>query len=468
MERFTGPDAAMLHLETPRTPMHTLKVLVLDTTRRRRPLTREEVVAAVGEHLGVVGRATQRVEQAPGFGGRPFWVDVPDLDVDAHVDHVGLPAPGGRSELDALCGELASTLLPRDRPLWAMTLVDGLDGGRQAVVVRVHHAITDGIGALNAFLAATTESPGGQPPRPAPAPRPVTAAGLRRAAALGTGPWLRAMPGLLRDGITGARRARAFRSSAPDLPPFVGNRRTFCNTRSAGRRVCASSTLPLAPFLAMAKERGVTVNGVLHGLIAGALRAELLARGESPSPRAVALFSIAVDRHTDRRWGNDITPTVVGLHTECADPLRRLELTARSCRQAVDLRHTTGLAMAGRWSEYTARASARLQRTVADRIPRIANHITTANIAGPRSTRWLGEVEVVDWCSFAVAVPPSYVNLTVYSYAGHMSLGLITTPEVFAEPGRFLERIAEELDVVRAAVAGGDRPARPASPSLSG
>src|SRR5437867_298299 len=143
-ERMTGSDAFLWHMEDANTPMHTLKVVILDATRRRRSVTLDELALAVGSRLGLVPRSTQKVMAAPGFGGRPFWVDDPDFALRRHLDERTLPAPGDGRQLDALYGELATAILPRDRAPWAMTLVHGLEGGRQAVVVRVHHAIVDG------------------------------------------------------------------------------------------------------------------------------------------------------------------------------------------------------------------------------------------------------------------------------------------------------------------------------------
>ncbi len=101
--------------------------------------------------------------------------------------------------------------------------------------------------------------------------------------------------------------------------------------------------------------------------------------------------------------------------------------------------------MAARWAEYACRVGPAFQRTFAYRLPRTVNHVTTANVAGPPSTRWLGTVEIVDWFSFAVAVPPSNLNIAAYSYAGRMNLGLVTTPEVLPNPGAFVDRMAPSL-----------------------
>ena len=107
----------------------------------RAPVTLDELALAVGSRLGLVPRATQRVVAAPGFGGLPFWVDDPGRS-RRHLDERRCRARRPASSTSSTAGWRAAS--PRDRSPWAMTLVHGLEGGRQAVVVRVHHAITDG------------------------------------------------------------------------------------------------------------------------------------------------------------------------------------------------------------------------------------------------------------------------------------------------------------------------------------
>ena len=450
MERMSGSDALLWHMEQPDNPIHTLKILVLDPGRRGRPISIDEVEAAVGPRLGIVKRATQKVVAARGFPGIPFWVDDPDFELRLHLDERTLPLPRTARELDALYSELAMSPLPRDRALWAMTLVHGLEDGHQAIVVRVHHALTDGLGALNAFLASTTDAPGSVvPDRPAEPAVPVCEADLRAEAGRRFRNLVGAIPRLVRDALAGHRKAKVFRATHRDLPPFIGSARNFCNAASGKDRLCATASLPLDEMKSVAMAAGVTVNGVLHGLLAGAIRVELQARGEDTSRPTAAAFAIAADSSDrSRRWGNAITPTNVGIFSNLDDPHERLAQTARSCREGIELRRITGVDMAERWATYGPRLVSFFLRTMADRSPWIVNHLTTGNVAGPSSRRWLGDIEVVDWYSFALALNPANVNVTVHSYDGRMNFGLVTTPEAMPEPHLFLDRVAAELKLL--------------------
>ena len=114
----------------------------------------------------------RRIVAVPLGLGHPVWVEDPDFDLARHVDRVVLDPPGDDRSLATAIGAFAGTALPRDRPLWAIRVVEGLDGDRIAVVVKLHHAVADGSAAVallrNVVEAATVV------PDPSPAPDPWT------------------------------------------------------------------------------------------------------------------------------------------------------------------------------------------------------------------------------------------------------------------------------------------------------
>jgi WS/DGAT/MGAT family acyltransferase len=449
---MSGSDAALWHMEDRDTPLHTLKVVILDPARRGRQLTLDELALAVGSRLGLVPRSTQKVGSVPGFGARPFWVDDPDFALRDHLDERTLPA-GDATALDALYGELASTFLPADRSPWAMTLVHGLEGGRQAVVVRVHHAIVDGLGALNAFLAATTEVQGDVVEiAPAATAEPTSRARLTITALLDAVRTLLLLPALGRAALA-ARRGRRPTERDADIPKFMTFRRSSLNAGSGSARVCASGSLDLQDMRAIAKVTGTTVNGVLHAAIAGALREELLARGEDVSEPCRAAFGIATDTSdADRTHGNHVTPTFVHLRSDLDDPVARLEATARSCRAAVEARREAGLDLSDRFAALAPRLLNAVRRVLTRTTSMNPSHIVTANVPGAKGPRWFGDIEVVDWFSFAIAVNPANINLTVHSYDGRMNVGLVADPAALPCPSVLVDRLVAELRILAEAV----------------
>jgi len=452
MARMTGNDALMLNMEAPDTPMHTLKVAVLDTSRRGRPITRDELLAVLPGYLGKFPRATQRIETASSTcHARPFWVYDEDFDPARHVDELTVAAPGSRADLDRILSTLAVRQLDRAHPLWALTLVHGLADGRQALVLRIHHCVADGLASLNIFMAATAEHGRPVPPAPVVPQEPVSREELLRSARAESRQLFKQVPAATGRLIKAAHLSRVFEARHLVPMPLEPARNSF-SSRSGGDRVCASRSIPLADVQQIAVATGTTVNGALHGVIAGAKRAELIARSEDLRSPSVTVFGVAADLTSHRTYGNEISTATAYLRTDIDDPVDRLTKTAESCAAAVSRRRRLGFDLTDQVAVYTGRLGPVFRRLAAPHVPRVVNNITTANLPGPRQTRWVGEIEVVDWVSFALAIAPADVNLTAYSYAGRISMGLIATPESMPDPERFLERIDESLAEIRSAL----------------
>src|SRR3954464_11022333 len=110
----------------------------------------EELLAHVDSRLHLVPRFRQRVTAAPGLQlSNPRWGDDPGFDLRRHVRHAALPAPGSREQLRDLVGQIMSEPLDLSRPLWQLYLIEGLEEGRHAVLSKTHHALVDGVSAID-------------------------------------------------------------------------------------------------------------------------------------------------------------------------------------------------------------------------------------------------------------------------------------------------------------------------------
>ena len=143
-------------------------------------LTRDAIVERLSTRLHLIPRYRQRLEEPPLGLANPVWVDDGDFDLDWHVRHATLPAPGGMAELEAFVGREMSRRLDRSRPLWELHVVDGLADGRAALVPKMHHALVDGVAAIDVGTVLLDPAP---EPIEIPASRgmgargPMTAAG---------------------------------------------------------------------------------------------------------------------------------------------------------------------------------------------------------------------------------------------------------------------------------------------------
>ena len=138
--RLSGIDAAFLYLERKEIPLNIAAVGVFDG-----PIPFREFVANIDSRLDLVPRYRQVAVPPPFNLGYPTWEYDPDFDIRRHIFHVRLPAPGGETELEELASRLLSQVLDRGKPLWEIHVVDGLQDGRGALIVRIHHALADGV-----------------------------------------------------------------------------------------------------------------------------------------------------------------------------------------------------------------------------------------------------------------------------------------------------------------------------------
>ncbi|MET3963419.1 diacylglycerol O-acyltransferase [Marmoricola sp. OAE513] len=437
VEPMEGSDWMLLRFEAPDTPMHTLKMVELDTSGRGRQVTLDEIAAVVPRYLGISPYYTCRVER---IDGRWHWVQDQSFDLAQHLDerHVA-----DRDELRALFVELAEGHLDRDRPLWAITLVHGLPDGRQVAIVRAHHALMDGTAAAHLFGRVTTTVPGTSPAEPGelPAARSADRPPLRRR--------LAAVGAATREG---RRRTREFAPSA-DVPRKSLPRSMFNTTTGTSERRCGTSELSLPEVREVADLAGTNINGAIHGIFAIALRRHMLAHGVTPRGPLVSNFGVAEDRTRERCDGNRLATARVWLPVEDEDMVNAVRRAGRSCEESVALRRQRGFELQALAAEFSSFIPYLRERFVRFMFATPV-HVLTAYVGGPRETRWFGDVKVAAWTSIAVSVTPANVSFTAYTYEDRISLGMVTTPASMEDPQAFLgvvrEVVADLLVLARA------------------
>jgi WS/DGAT/MGAT family acyltransferase len=326
MERLTAADLSMLWPDDFGWPQDIGAIGVLDgraLTGADGRLHVERLRRAIGRRLPSVPRFRQVIHVPRRGLGRPLWVDASEVDLDHHVRVVDLP--GGEAGLLAAVERIRARPLDRSRPLWEIWFLTGLADGRLGCFVRVHHAITDGVGGVSTL--ATLFGAGAAPPAPVvpvPSARELFADNLRgRGAALA-----RAVSAAVHPG----RTVRALRAGWPAVREAVGEKapRTSLNRPLGPHRRLAVVRGRLDDVREVAHAHGGTVNDVLLAAIAGGLRELLQARGEPVDGLALRAY-VPVALHRDRREplrGNDDGLMVVPLPVGVTDPPARLRAIA--------------------------------------------------------------------------------------------------------------------------------------------
>ena len=166
-ERLTSLDASFLYLEKPAMHMHVAGLSVF-AARADGPLTYDDVQRVAEARIHLAPRLRQRVLPIPFNLARPLWADDERFDLDFHLRRAALPSPGGRPQLERAVGRVLSRPLDRSKPLWELYVFEGLADERTAVLLKLHHALADGIGGMmigSALFDVEPDAPLGPPPK---------------------------------------------------------------------------------------------------------------------------------------------------------------------------------------------------------------------------------------------------------------------------------------------------------------
>lgn len=388
--RLSALDAAYLRQESDSNPMSNAGVAVLDPSTRDGGLSFADVRAVFARRLPLLPRLRQRLAAVPYGAGRPLWVDDDDFDLDWHLRRVVLPAPGDARRLRELVEEVHPRRLDRRRPLWECYAVEGLAGGRVALVVRFHHALADGMSAM--FLAGALldedlvrragAAERDRRPEPAPGPADLLATALaeqqavpgRLAAAAGD---LLADPERLRE--SGARLRRALAS----LPPPESFTDGPFNVAVGRERRVAWTTVPARALREVARAAGVTSSDAVLGVVGAALGHLLALRGEQRQSLRV-LLPIA-DAAADQRagFGNQGSCVLIDLPVGPVDPLARLRLVAAETQRVRDAgQRLVASTLRGLWEALPASVDPLV--TAAGQAQRVHCHLVVSYMRGTR------------------------------------------------------------------------------------
>jgi len=462
VQRLSGQDAYFLYRETPGALMHTLKVAVCEAPAPA--LGREQILKAIERHLHLLPPLRRRLVRVPFGFHHPVWIEDPDFDLAFHVRRLGVPAPGGPAELDEVVSEIASTALDRARPLWELWLLEGLAGGRIAYVLKLHHAVADGVATAGLISNSSTRDAlaDPRPPERPWAPEPVPSVARLLADAFRDHlRQLGRLPGLLRRSLRGVaaarRRARAAHAELPRM--WAGPKLRF-NRALRPRRIYASTVLPLDSVRRVKDAFGATVNDVVLALCAGALRRTLVAHGELPAEPISASVPVGADAASAplRLAGNRVAYLLTALRTDLPSAAERLRAMREVTDEAKLQLELQGRGVMAEWMDYLPplpyiafrRIHARLR--LADAYPPASN-LVVSNVPGPREPLFWGGSRLLELYSVGPLSEGMGLNLTLWSYCDRLSVGALACREHFPELRELVDALHVELSELEAVAA---------------
>jgi len=458
VKRLSGLDAGFLYLETSTSFMHVASLIVLDPSTS--PVT--------WDHQRVRQLFEQRLDQVPPFRRRlvevplglhhPLWVEDPDFNLDWHLRHIELPAPGGRAELTRLVADLVAIPLDRTRPLWESWVIEGLADGMCGLLTKVHHSAIDGASGEELMVALLDITPDMEPK-----PGPETPWEPERVPTdtemLGYGLWsLAQQPALavrtIRNTVEVALqlRDRYMPAENPNLPlPLTAPRTSFNHTLTP-RRSLGLETVALSRVKAVKNAAGCTVNDVVLALCAGALRQWMDDNDEHVDQPLLAMVPVSV-RSTDEQGeqGNKVSSAFASLATTIDDPVERLAAIHESMSTAKEAQELIGADALQNWAEFAAPAvaaqAARVYTSLhlADRHRPLFN-VVISNVPGPPFPLYVAGARVVATNPIGPIFDGAGLNITVMSYEDRLDFGLLACPDLVDDVQALADAVAAALD----------------------
>jgi diacylglycerol O-acyltransferase / wax synthase len=422
------------------------------------PPTMEEFLEQIRRRLHLVPRYRHKLAHTAVDSGRPVWIDDPDFNLEYHVRHTALPAPGGMDQLQDLTARIFSQQLDRTKPLWEMWLIEGLEDNRFALITKTHHSLIDGIAGVDLATVLFDLSPDPLPlptgrsawqPHAEPGTVALLAAGLQGAIRAGVSLMEGALSALAHPerALDRAREAAegigeilwAGLNPAPETP---------LNVPIGPHRRFVAVTNELEDFKTVKNAFGGTVNDVVLAVVAGALRSWLISRGrrtEGVEMRALVPVSVR-NEHEHEGAGNRIVVMRGPLPIYIADPLNRLRFVTNAMDGLKESKQALGAEVISGAQNF-APPTILAQASRLNFSTRLFNLIVT-NVPGPQFPLYVLGREMVQAVPVAFLPENHAMAIAIMSYNGQMNFGLLGDFDALPDIDLIASSINDELQTL--------------------
>jgi diacylglycerol O-acyltransferase / wax synthase len=458
-DRLSAVDASFLHQEKQASHMHVGALVIVEGP----PPSRDEFADHIESRLSLVPRYRQKLAFPRFEMGRPFWVDDPTFNIDYHLRHTALPAPGSMDQLRQMVGRIFSQRLDRSKPLWEVWLIQGLEDGRFALISKTHHALVDGVSGVDIStvlfdLSAVPAKPEERPswmPQPEPSQVDLIAEGVKglvrtpldlagRAAGAVSRP--RELAGQALEAAEGVGEiVWAGLNPAPDVPlnvPIGPHRRVWWERAD------------LSDFKEIKDALSGTVNDVVLAVVAGAIGRWLRQRGvRTEGLELRALVPVSIRSEQDHgALGNRIAVMRGPLPVYAEDPLERLRIVREAMRGLKESKQALGAEVISGLQGF-APPTLLAQASRLNFSTRLFNLIVT-NVPGPQFPLYLLGREMEEIVPIAFLPENHALAIAIMSYNGKVDFGLLADYDAMPDVdsiGRLIEESLQELlEIARA------------------
>jgi WS/DGAT/MGAT family acyltransferase len=453
-DRLSPLDVSFLYMETPTTAMHVGGVAIFEPPPTG--FDYDKLVELISQRIGLVPRYRQKVKWVPGRLANPVWVDDREFDVAYHVRRSALPKPGNREQLKDLVGRLQSRQLDRNRPLWEIYLVEGLEDGKVAVITKTHHAMVDGVAAMDigTVMLDIEPTPRELPqddwaPRKEPGAmdlvvgavtdlvsRPTDAFDTVRSA-VGDAKATVGKATALASGVLA--QAKLMARQAPDSPlnVTIGEQRRF-----------GMADTDLDDYKRVRKTHGGTVNDVVLATVSGALRTWLLTRGESVNPTTVVRAMVPVSVRADPEkgeLGNRVSSYFVDLPIGEGSPIIRLHQVTYAMRGHKESGSAVGADALVQLTGFAPPTIHALGARTASVMTRRLFNLVVTNVPGPQFPLYAAGAQMLSIYPVVPLAKNQALTVGLTSYNGGVYYGLNADRDAMADIDVLASCIQESL-----------------------
>lgn len=379
--------------------------------------------------------------------GQHYFVEDKQFDIEHHFRHQALPKPGRIRELLALVSAEHSSLLDRQRPLWEVHLIEGIQRRRFALYTKVHHSMIDGVAAMRMGMKTLSSDPDvrGLPPawanpvlnemnaNPYPT-NPVAAVGKLARIGTGVGKQIATIPTLARTVYDMTQKAK----SDPDYVSVFQAPECMINQKITGSRRFAAQSYATERFAAIGKAFGCTLNDVVLAVCSSALRDYLISQNALPDKPLIAMVPVNLRQEDDNTSGNQIAMILANLATHIADPANRLRMIKASMDEAkaryrqmtpAEILNLTGLIMAPMGLHLLTGLAPEWR----------AFNVVISNVPGPREPMYWNGARLEGMYPVSIALNQIALNITLTSYCDHLEFGIIGCRRTLPSMQRLLD-----------------------------
>lgn len=456
VRQLSEADALFIAGDTETTYNHTAGLMILDPSGLKTfdfPHFRRYMSKRIGE----IAQFRWRLHEVSGGLDRPYWVEIDDFDPATHIRRAAVPSPGNPQEVADTASMIFSRHLDRRKPLWEIWFIEGLANGRVAVMLKLHHCMMDGDGALRLMqiLCDTEAFPSRSSVKKSIARHEPGRAPTGIEEYFRTTMNLLRLPGqttknLLELAMPAIRKQLSPRKKQAPAPQLTMHPRL--NADIGPERAYVYVSLPIAKVLRVKKRFGVTVNEVLLAVVGGAMRNYLEYSGDLPRQSLRTSIPVSLRTAGDDSLDNQVTNVPVTLASNQKDPLKRLMAIHRESVKAKKQaksgsKGATEIVQA--WPPFLV--GALIQNVSPEQAAQMLRaNLILSNVRGPSQSFYLAGARLEAMYPMSVITPGLACNITCVSYQDQIGVGIVLDPDALPNAERITRAMTKELNTLHA------------------